>query len=67
MNFCIVNTRRCQIPIWGAKYFACFSKFLLRKGYFKKWIAMRNKIPSLPSIPVLTPLSYWGVIRVKMF
>ena len=41
--------------------------FCLQKGYSKKWTALRNKIPSpLPNL-VFTPLSYSGIIRVKMF
>ena len=27
INFCVVNTPRCQILILGAKYFACLNQF----------------------------------------
>ena len=36
MNFCIIITPRCQVLIWGAKYFACFSRFLPVERLFRK-------------------------------
>ena len=66
MNSCIVNTPRCRILILGAKYFACFSRFLLLERLFQKWTALRNQTPPhLQHLP--SPLSYSGVIRVKKF
>ena len=67
MNFCIVNTPRCQIFICDAMYFASFSRFLPVKDNSKKSTAFRNQIPSPLPTPFLTRLSYSGVIRVKMF
>ena len=67
MNFCIVKTPSFQILIWVVKYFACFSRFLPVKRLFQKMDCIEKSNPSLPSTPVLTPLSYSGEIRVKMF
>ena len=51
----------------GAKYFACFSRFLTIKDNSKKWTPLRNQIPSPLPTPFLTRLSYSNVNRVKMF
>ena len=67
LNFCIVNTPRCQILICGTENFVCFSRFLPVKRLFQKMDSIEKSNPSPPSTPILTPLSYSGVIRVKMF
>ena len=82
MKFCIVNTRRCEILIWEAKYFACFSRFLPVKKLFQKMdhIEKSNPLPtpnphsdlSLSlSLPICLSLSLYlscsGVIRFKIF
>ena len=61
MSFCIVNAPRCQILIWGTKYFACFSRFLP----VKKMDCIEKSNPSPSSTLVLTPLFYQGVVRLK--
>ena len=60
MNFCVVNTPRCQIFIWDAKYCTRFSNS-------KKCTALKNRIPSPLPTPVLTRLFYSDVIMIKMF
>ena len=51
MNFCIANTPRCQILIWGAKYFACFSWFLPVKRLFQKMDCIEKLIPTFNPRP----------------
>ena len=58
LNFCIANTPRCQILIWGAKYFACFSRFLPVKKLFWKMDCVEKSNPSPPLTPVLSPLLF---------
>ena len=51
----------------GAKYFACFSRFLPVKGLFQIMECIVKSNPLSTPTTVLTPRSYSGVIRVKMF
>ena len=53
MNFCIVNTPRCQILIWCAKYFTCFSRFSPVERFFQKMDCIEKSNPSPPSTPIL--------------
>ena len=66
-EFCIVNSSKCQILIWTTKYFACFSRFLPVNRIFQKMDCTENSNPSSSSTPVLIPLFYSRVIRVKVF
>ena len=66
MNFCIANTPIARFLFRGAKYFACFSRFLSVKRQENE-LNKENKSPPHPLPPRFTPLGYSGVIRVKMF
>ena len=54
MNFCIVNTPRCQILVLGAKYFACFSRFLSLKRLFQKMDYIEKSNPTFNPRPHLS-------------
>ena len=66
MNFDMVNTPTGQILIWGSKVFYLFLQICIWIDYSKKWTD--HEIKSVPHPqPPSSPLSYSGVIRMKVF
>ena len=67
MNFALLILQDVRFLFRMLSILLVLADFYLKKDNSKKWTALKNQTSSPLPTPVLTRLSYSGVIRVKMF